>query len=85
MTSNVCSVSLSAMATRDRDAIDAAMVKVYAGFDRLLQLIDEGALDDISDVQRQRYSAQLEQLENRAAFVERRLVADLVRRLPAAG
>lgn len=85
MTSNVCSVKLHRMSTRDRNAVDTAMEQVYASFDQLLRLIEEGALDDITEAQRRRYSTQLAQLQNRAVFVERLLVADLVRRLSAAG
>ena len=68
------------MHTRDENPIDVAAAKVYAAFDTLLRLVEEGRLDDLTDAQRLRYAEQLDQLENRAAFVERLLTAELVRR-----
>ena len=74
------------MSTRDEDAVEAAAAGVYAAFDHLLRLAEEGALDDLTDAQRLRHAEQLDQLQNRAAFVERLVTAAVLRRhLSAAG
>lgn len=74
------------MSNRGEDAVDAAAQRVYAAFDQLLRLVEEGALDDLTDAQRLRHAEQLDQLQNRAAFVERLVTAALLRRhLSAAG
>lgn len=74
------------MSIRDKDAVDAAAERVYAAFDHLLRLVEEGRLDDLTEAQRRRYSEQLDQLQNRALFMERLVLAELARRrLPAAG
>lgn len=74
------------MSARDGDPIDVAAEKVYAAFDHLLRLVEGGRLDDLTEAQRRRFSTQLDQLQNRALFMERLVLAELARRrLPAAG
>ena len=74
------------MSIRDEDTVDAAAQRVYAAFDHLLRLVEEGRLDDLTEAQRLRHAEQLDQLQNRAAFVERLVTAALLRRhLSAAG
>ena len=74
------------MSTRDENAVEAAAAKVYAAFDHLLRLAEEGALDELTDAQRLRHAEQLDQLQNRAAFMERLLTAAVLRHhLSAAG
>ncbi len=74
------------MHIRDEDPIDVAATKVYAAFDHLLRLVEDGRVDDLTEAQRRRFSTQLDQLQNRALFVERLVLAELTRRrLPAAG
>jgi tRNA A-37 threonylcarbamoyl transferase component Bud32 len=57
--------------TVDVRAVDAAMEAVLVNFDRLLQLVEDGGLQQLDDVQFTAFLQGYERVRNRLRFVER--------------
>ena len=57
--------------TVDGHAVDAAMEAVLVDFDRLLQLVEDGGLQQLDDVQLVAFLQGYERVRNRIRFVER--------------
>lgn len=57
--------------TADTRAVDAALDAVLASFDRLLQLVEDGGLQQLDDQQFVRFLRDYERIRNRIRFVER--------------
>lgn len=57
--------------TADARAVDAAMDAVLVSFDRLLQLVEDGGLQQLDDQQFLRFLEGYERMRNRIRFVER--------------
>jgi hypothetical protein len=57
--------------TADAQAVDAALDAVLADFDRLLQLVEDGGLQQLDDQQFIRFVQGYERIRNRIRFVER--------------
>ncbi|HLL62586.1 MAG TPA: hypothetical protein VK401_06030 [Propionibacteriaceae bacterium] len=57
--------------TVDVRAVDAAMEAVLIDFDRLLQLVEDGGLQELDDVQFDAFLEGYERVRNRIRFVER--------------
>ena len=57
--------------TADARAVDAAMDAVLVSFDRLLQLVEDGGLQQLDDQQFDRFLQCYERIRNRVRFVER--------------
>jgi tRNA A-37 threonylcarbamoyl transferase component Bud32 len=57
--------------TVDVRAVDAAMETVLADFDRLLQLVEDGGLQQLDDVSFVAFLEGYERVRNRIRFVER--------------
>ena len=57
--------------TTDVKAVAAAMDAVLANFDRLLQLVEDGGLQQLDDVQFLEFLEGYERVRNRIRFVER--------------
>ena len=55
----------------DVRAVDAAMEAVLVNFDRLLQLVEDGGLQQLDDVQFVAFLQGYERVRNRIRFVER--------------
>jgi hypothetical protein len=57
--------------TADANAVDTALDAVLVSFDRLLQLVEDGGLQQLDDRQFIRFLQGYERIRNRARFVER--------------
>jgi hypothetical protein len=57
--------------TADAQAVDAALDAVLVSFDRLLQLVEDGGLQQLDDQQFVGFVAGYERIRNRIRFVER--------------
>ncbi len=57
--------------TADATAVDAALDAVLVDFDRLLQLVEDGGLQQLDDQQFIRFLQGYERIRNRIRFVER--------------
>jgi hypothetical protein len=57
--------------TADAQAVDAALDAVLTDFDRLLQLVEDGGLQQLDDQQFIRFVQGYERIRNRIRFVER--------------
>jgi hypothetical protein len=57
--------------TADARAVDAAVDAVLVSFDRLLQLVEDGGLQQLDDQQFAGFTAGYERIRNRIRFVER--------------
>ena len=57
--------------TADATAVDAALDAVLMDFDRLLQLVEDGGLQQLDDQQFIRFLQGYERIGNRIRFVER--------------
>jgi hypothetical protein len=57
--------------TADANAVDVALDAVLASFDRLLQLVEDGGLQQLDDRQFIAFLQGYERIRNRARFVER--------------
>jgi len=57
--------------TADARAVDAALDAVLQSFDRLLQLVEDGGLQQLDDQQLIRFLQGYERIRNRIRFVER--------------
>jgi hypothetical protein len=57
--------------TADTNAVDAALETVLVDFDRLLQLVEDGGLQQLDDRQFRTFLQGYEQVRNRLRFVER--------------
>ena len=57
--------------TADAQAVDAALDAVLVSFDRLLQLVEDGGLQQLDDQQFLRFLQGYERMRNRIRFVER--------------
>jgi hypothetical protein len=57
--------------TADAQAVDAALDAVLVDFDRLLQLVEDGGLQQLDDQQFIRFLQGYERIRNRIRFVER--------------
>jgi hypothetical protein len=57
--------------TADAQAVDAALDAVLRDFDRLLQLVEDGGLQELDDQQFIRFLQGYERIRNRIRFVER--------------
>ena len=57
--------------TVDVRAVDAAMEAVLVNFDRLLQLVEDGGLQQLDDVQFVAFLQGYERVRNRIRFLER--------------
>ncbi len=57
--------------TADANAVDAAMHAVLENFDRLLQLVEDGGLQQLDDRQFLAFLQGYERVRNRIRFVER--------------
>jgi hypothetical protein len=57
--------------TADARAVDAALDAVLVDFDRLLQLVEDGGLQQLDDQQFIRFLQGYERIRNRIRFVER--------------
>jgi hypothetical protein len=74
------------MATAPGDALEAAMDSVFSEYDQLLRLLDEGALDEVSEARLGHHLQRLDQAQNRLRFLERQVLTRVQRRrLSAAG
>ena len=57
--------------TADAPAVDVALDGVLVSFDRLLQLVENGGLQQLNDQQFLRFLQGYERIRNRLRFVER--------------
>lgn len=57
--------------TVDAGAVDAAMEAVLVSFDRLLQLVEDGGLQQLDDERFVAFLQGYERIRNRVRFVER--------------
>lgn len=74
------------MAAGNAAALEAAIDGVFARYDQVLQLVEDGALDEVTEARFVDYLQRLDQVQNRLRFLERQVIARVERRsLPAAG
>ena len=69
--------------TVDVRAVDAAMEAVLVTFDRLLQLVEDGGLQQLDDVQFVAFLQGYERVRNRIRFIERQAQLAAARSAPA--
>ena len=69
--------------TVDVRAVDAAMEAVLVNFDRLLQLVEDGGLQQLDDVQFVAFLQGYERVRNRIRFLERQAQLAAARAAPA--